>query len=239
MNSWEKIDDYWQRTFFMLPAYILCLIIAILTGLIFHRKTKLGWLFLLYLLLDLIILFLDGYVGYFLDWPRKNVAVFRSITNALIIFVELNVYLYFFSQVIKSQKIKKSLSLLKAAFLIVIVLFGINCFHILRFIPINKFGHYIGALEFLILLLPSFVFYSELLSSNLKEDILKRPSFWITTGIFLLSILSIPFYLIDYYLTVNNLPYLDNFAGILFYTPLSFNYLLLSKAFVCKKVLTA
>ena len=238
MNGWEEVIEYWQETFFVVPAYTLCVIIAAITGLIFHRKSKIGNLFLLYLSVDFTIVFLDDCLSLFLVWSKESKNIYRNITNVVICLVELNVYLYFFSEVIQSKKVKRSFAFLKAIFSTAMILFGINCFGALRFIPLRKFTQYIGAIEFLILLIPSFTFYSELFSNNSNEDILKRPSFWITTGIFLLSILSIPFYLIDYYLVINKFPYLNNFAALLFYTPLAFNYLLLSKAFLCKRVLT-
>jgi hypothetical protein len=238
MTGWEKWANFYQRIFYTPAVYISCVVIAIIAGFIFHRKSKLGKLFLLYLSLDLVIYILDVYVRNFSTLSGKEKGLFFDTTNVLICFTELNIYICFFEEISLYQKIRKLFPFFRLIFLVTTFLYGINLIKLFRFIAPAKFADYIAVAEFLILLLPSFTYYIKLFSENPKEILLDRPSFWITTGILLFSILSIPFYLIGYYLFSYKYKYYTEISAVLFYVPLAINYILLSKAFLCRKPLT-
>jgi len=238
MTEWEKWIKYYQRTFYLPAIYILCVITVIIVGLIFHRNNKSGRLFLIYLFLDSIIYSIDEYYRSFTKLSPQDRDLLITSTNVLVSFAELNAYLFFFGKILQHKKVRKLFLFFRLFFFLLILIYTINLIKGLRFTSMFKFAEYISTTEFLILLVPSLLYYIKLFSENSKEILMGRPSFWITTGIFLFIILSIPYYLINHYLLFNKYRYYSEVTIVFFYIPLILNYILLTKAFLCRKPLT-
>jgi hypothetical protein len=204
-------------------------LIAIIIGFIYCRNSKMGRLFLFYVLFDFTITNVDSFIIPMQHSIRKN--VFLSITNTLVSLVELMVYYFFFFHILENRKIKQTLIPLLIIFFILAIFYVFRGFNSLKtnFVFI---GWLISVIEFLFLLLPCFAFYIELFIRKPTIDLFERPSFWVTTGIFFYAIISIPFYL------VGNLSYKQAIIPtLLYYVPFILNFVFLTKAFLCKKPL--
>lgn len=240
MNGWDRIYEAFSERFFAPAFYIICVSVAFVTGFISHRNSKLGKVFLVYLAVDMIMFYLDNYIEFFSGISKKEAHFFVNTTNILISIIEIGVYLLFFRLILRNKRIKLFITLFQIIFpLLVISLFLMNSIESFKFISWLWLFDLIGTFELLILIVPAFVFYIELFSLAPKEILANKPTFWITTGIFLFSILSIPYYTISHYLFETKYRYVNAIAAPFFYLPLSFNYILLSRAFICKRPLTA
>jgi hypothetical protein len=96
----------------------------------------------------------------------------------------------------------------------------------------------VGALEFIFLVPPCFVYFYELLKNEPVVNLYQRPSFWIVTGILFYSVISIPYLLIDRFVYNNQYEHRYLLDLAFFYIPISLNFIFLTRAFLCKKTLT-
>jgi len=217
------------------PIMTICEILALLMCLFYSIRTNIGKAFFAYILFDFVIALFDYYLMYFSKAPQKTKNNFIYGSNAWISAVELWVYYYFFFRVIQNSIVKRIMKILLIIFTTVFVVLAI--FKIYESDSIRYTSEIIGAAEFLFLLLPCFTYYFELLAIKTTEDLFKRPSFWIVTGIFFYSAISIPYYLIGNFLQINNY-HSQIVTFLMFYIPFSISFLFLTKAFLCKKILT-
>ena len=236
MKGWEGLINEWQTHFFILPLYFLLSLLALVICIIYHRKEKIGVLFITYLLFDLIVYLNDDYRKYFSHYTSKETLVLISLSNGLIYIIEFFVYSFFFLSVLKYKTSKRIVK-------IFLLLFGVATIYYLGVafqpssIHIRKLSNFFSSLEYLFLTTMSLLYYFELFSLAPKDDILKKPSFWITNGIFIMCLISLPYILIDFTLAFNK-----KFNRILvvffFYMPICFNSIFLTKALLCKKPLS-
>ena len=239
MNPFERLLSKWSDGFYVEPVYLLCELIALITGLVFVRKDKVGLFFIVYISLDLILLYLDNYLFLFPNISKIQYGRFVYFTNSLVAIVELSVYYYFFYTTLKSVFVKKFIIITYPVYILTAFLL------ITSFGSLNSGFRYIAnritIVEFILLIFLCFAYYLELFKKPIV-DLFKRPSFFITTGIFFFSIVSIPFYSISHLFATNQQIYdfkkYEVFFQFLFYVPFSVNFLFLAKAFLCRKHLT-
>lgn len=96
----------------------------------------------------------------------------------------------------------------------------------------------IGTIELLFMLPPCLIFYYQLLNKHSGVNLFQRPSFWITTGIFSFSTITIPFYMINKFMFSKSYEIGYLLSATLFDIPFALNFIFLIKAFSCKKALT-
>jgi hypothetical protein len=227
-----------QSTYYAALLYILSVIAAIIVALVYHRKSFFGGLFLVYLFVDLMIFFIDQYLVEFSPMPKAQKELFQHLGNVLVYLVELLVYLSYFRQILLNRLVKRIIEMMRIVFTLLVFSFAFDAFVATPFIPVKEYSQLIGTVEFLFLLVPCFTYFVELFSKTDLQILYRRPSFWITTGIFQFAMLSIPYYSISYYLTSSNYKYFFEISAIFFYVPLTLNYIILSKAFSCRRILT-
>lgn len=229
-----KWKDNYYSELFMLIAEISALVL----GIIYARKQKVGRLFIFYIAFDLIILLIGWYQLTNSSISKKTRIFFQTTSNILISFVELFVYYYYFLIVLHNRKIKV---LLKYFFIIFTVTTLIYITTRFDFITIRYayISFLLGAFELLIMIIPCFSYFVQAQKSISATPLSQKPSFWIVSGIFLFSVISIPAYLL--------IPFINNNGTIfhkkillatLYYIPFAFNFIFLSKAYLCKKTLT-
>lgn len=238
MSDWNNWIEFYQRGFYIPFLYILSAIAAFFVGIKFHRTDLIGKVLLAYLLSDLILLIIIDYFCFFSKLPHHQTIKISYTINILICFVELNVYIFFFKNILQSKNIINIFKYLQVIFLFASIIYVVNLIDSVSFIPVRKFFHYISMLELSILLIPCFTFFIELFSKYSNELLSNRPSFWITTGIFLYASLSIPFYSVSNLIISLKVKHYYEITAVFFYIPLAFNYILLTKAFLCRKPLT-
>ena len=237
LTGFQKMIEAWtEQDKFGEPIMTICEILALTICLMYSIKTNIGKAFFLYILFDFLIGLLGYYLMYFSEAPQKKRYNLIFITNAWVSVVELYVYYYFFFRVIQHVVVKQAMKILLIVFVSFFVVLNMSKTYIAD--SSRYISEIIGATEFLFLLLPCLTYYFELLSTKTSEDLFKRPSFWIVTGIFFYSVISIPYYLIGNFLYVNRYHYRIQLAIFMFYLPFSINFLFLTRAFLCKKSLT-
>lgn len=237
MSDFYEWFEYHSKIFFSDILYILCLSVALVCAATFHRNSRIGKYFLVYLSIDLLLYFSNEYLIYFSTLSLSFKVKVIWVTNAIVAFIELIVYLTFFKCLLPNKKPKKMLTCFQILFSIVMLTFIMNLAGVINLGSTKKFSHYVTTIEFLLILIPCIMYYINILSEYSKEFLSQRPSFWVVTGVFQLTILSIPFYSINYFISFTDIDYYFELTGVLFYVPLAFNYLLLSKAFLCQKPL--
>lgn len=198
------------------------------------KKTTLSKAFLTYILVDFCILCIDIYF-HFIEY--KYSTRFYAATNTLISVIELNVYYYYFNQILNLGKAKNSIFLISATYSSVAITYIIGQ-HFDLFTRFSYTAKLLGSIEFILIIPFCYLYYYNLLNIKSNLSIFERPSFWITTGIFTLTSVSIPFYLISSYFSATNNDNIKLFIDLFFKLPLIINFLFISKAFLCNKPLT-
>jgi len=236
MTGLERLIKLLDEQYYGSVLAALLEVFAIITGCVFVRKDRIGKLFLAYLILDFLILAsYFSIISIFNISPRK-LSFFVNPVNIIISFVELFVYCHFFINVIQNKSIIKLIRILRFAFIGIIGL--LISLEINFFTKRYYISEMVAACEFLLLLLPCFAYFYELLNSDPAQNIYQRPSFWIVTGIFVYSLISIPYCLIDGFVMDHGFEQRRLLDLALFYAPLGINFILLAKAFFCKKALS-
>lgn len=212
-------------------------LIVILIGLIYVRKQKAGIYFLAYLIFDFIISVCDVYVELSPSFSRRDSRIFIGYTNVLIAMAELLAYTYFFSKIIQSKFAIKLIKLFLGIFVLVIILFVITRYSFLtqRYYYMTNV---IATLEFLFLIPPCMAYFFELFKNDVSQNLHERPSFWIVTGIFFYSVISIPYFMIDRFLNENRSDYWTMTYVLFFCIPFCINFMFLARAFLCNRSLT-
>lgn len=212
-------------------------IIGILIGLKYVRKSSMGRMFIFYLGFDLIVILICFYLFLNTNNTPEIINDYSSITNALVAFIELTVY-YLYFKIILRNKFSRYFKTTFFIFLILMLIYLITKFNFLTE-RLRYISNILTVTEFLFLLPPCFFFYYQLLKRDSYFNIIERPTFWIVTGIFIFSTISIPYYLISNYLA-QNIKGLSSslLANLFFYIPICINILFLTKGILCKKALT-
>jgi hypothetical protein len=238
MNGWEKMFEDWHKTYYVDPFMFICEWTAVVLGLFYQRKSKVGQLFITYALIDVSMLTILDYLDYFSTITNKKWQLSLSIINSISFLLELLAYFFFFQKALSNEKIKKILSVFGFIFIVLTFLHLLNT--LLLHIPIagNRDRNYLGIIEFFLLILPCFVYFTELLTKPSYLSLFQRPSFWITIGIFFYISISIPYYFLENYFWDSKYQYRREFAAIFFALPYGLTFLFLSKAFTLKTELT-
>jgi hypothetical protein len=238
MNGWEKMFAEWHKGYYSELFMFICELTAIILGLIYKRKDRIARFFIFYIILDITILVIDQYIIYLSGLDRKKAGLFVNILNSFVFLIELLVYFFFFQKALQSLLIKKTLSILRLVFI------GLTSLYLLHTIIYNttrigSFDTYtLGVIEFFFLIVPCLFYFAELFSKPSERKLLNRPSFWIATGIFFYSFISIPYFFIVNYLFKSKYHYIFELDALLFCLPFGISFLFLSKAFTLKTELT-
>ncbi len=237
MSGWEKMFESWHERYYDEPFMFVCELTAIILGLIFQRKSRVGQFFIFYAILDILILVFDIYLSSFSRLTGKEFNNSLLISNCFSFLGEIIAYFFFFELTLKNKLIKQSISVLRVIFIILVVAHLLNVFVLHRPITGNDM-YYLGVVELLFLIVPCLFYFAELFSKPSVKGLFQRPSFWITTGVFFYAFISIPMYFIIDYLLKSKYQYYDEITWLLFSFPFGISFLFLSKAFTLKTELT-
>ncbi len=238
MSGWEKIFESLHRSYYDDLFMFVCELTAIVLGIIYQRKNRIGQFFICYAILDISILIFDYYLLFFSNLSRKEFGYSLLFTNSISFLGEILAYFFFFQLTLQNKLIKRVIPFLKVIFIVLLLFHFANA--LLFHIPIAGINdmYYLGVIEFFFLIIPCFFYFAELFSKPSPISIFQRPSFWITTGIFFYTFISIPFYFITDYLEKSKFQYQSELNVLFFALPYGITFLCLSKAFLCKTELT-
>jgi hypothetical protein len=238
MNGWEKMFDRWHERYYDEPFMFVCELTAIILGVIYQRKNRIGQFFIFYTLIDISILILMEYIYSFTDVTKEQRKFIEYNSNSISFLCELLAYYFFFQQAISIGLIKKIIYVLRIIF-ITLTCFNLLNLSLLHFQIAGKGDtFYLGTIEFIFLIIPCLFYFLELFSNPSSKSLFDRPSFWITTGIFFYTLVSIPYYFISPYLDSSKYQFSTELIALLFSLPFGITFLFLAKAFLCKTELT-
>ena len=236
MNGFEQLFSRWKQGYYAQPFYIICEMVAFIIAMIFVRRYRIGIFFIIYIAFDFLILLLDIYVQYFSTSTKSQKAFLIGCTNAMIYMVEISVYYYYFFYTLNSIQIKRYIIaayVLFSAFFLTFVMISLGIIDL----SAGRISDFLGGSEFILIIPVCFAYYLELFNSPVVK-LFQRPSFWITTGIFFFAVVSLPYYLLNEFISIEHHPYFRKISPLLFDLPFGLNFLFLTRGFLCKRQLT-
>ena|SRR5688572_10457333 len=238
--QWEKfirdLDKYYYGEWIL--AFVEIVVIFLLIKSKHGQNRLINNLFIFYLSFDLFLLLVMCFLPYidYISWPFFY--RLQNILNTCITFIELSIYYYYFL-ILLGKKYAASLILLYSIFSLLMIVYLSTNFSFLSD-RLRYVSNSISVTEFIFILPYCFIYFYKILHENSDLTVFSRPSFWITTGIFYFSLVSIPYYLMYSYFT--SLPasfQLKTLFVLLFYfLPFIINILFIGKAVLCRKSLT-
>lgn len=235
--DFNRLLNEWKAGFYTSPVLLILEATTLFYILRHSKRDSLNKWFALYLLTDLIIVIITSFFLLFNFFTSSQKNLFFAISNTLIANIEIIIYYIFFSKVLPFKKIIFKLNYFAYIYTIIsiptVIYFSFKPFPDFLFIV-----NIVGCVELAFLLPPCILFYINLLKTDSPLDLPSRPSFWITTGIFFYSIVSIPFCLIYSYFIEIKYEYKNFFSAALYYFPFILNIFFILIAFKCKKALT-
>jgi hypothetical protein len=185
----------------------------------------------------LLILITDNILKVHPQVTENFFSLFLNYSNTSIASVELLVYYYYFFRTLTGKITRKVIILMAIFYSLLILIYMLTSFDFLT----NRFtyiSYVLSAAEFIFLLPFCLLYFHQLLNNTSTIRLFDRPSFWIVTGIFFYSFVSIPFLLLVPYINKNFSGLSSALAAAFYYAPFICNFIFLSKAFLCKKHLT-
>ena len=237
-SFFKKLFFDWSKVYYTTPIVIVCSFLAIVFGIKYYQKEKTHILFIIYSISTfLLFLLAESFTIISLKTSRNKAAIIET-GNILFEFIELSVFYYFFLQIINSNVVRLIMKSSFIVFLILVILF---------FVKVNdqnlsknqvvQFSALIGSIKIFLFLIPIFTYFFELFTKDPVNDIFYSPSLWITSGLFLYCLSTLPFLLISDSLgTSNRSLYFLMFS--IHFLSLSLLFLTIIKAFTCKKPIT-
>jgi hypothetical protein len=234
----ERLINYWRVTLFVEPFVVLSFTISFIIGLIYHRKNREKFLFLIYFFAGIILFVQNPVLMVCKLLTGRQLAIRQEASNTVFELAEFIAFYYFFKKSLRnntSKRILKTslyiLSTIIAAFLVGLTFANYSITHI------RVHSLVVNVIEFFFLFIMCLAYFRELFTDIPTKNLFTRSSFLIVTSTFFYAILMIPFFLIAN----------DILTETAIYSTLSAcHYLLLivllfsiSKAFLCKQPITS
>jgi hypothetical protein len=164
--------------------------------------------------------------------------VIDECANTVFAISELCVFVIFFFQIITSRNSKRLLLLLSGVCLISIVFFGAQVYNIeTTRSEIMTASVIVNIVEFAVFLVGILTYFVELFTRPPTRDLGRSPDFWISSGLFIYILASLPLLLFGEYIWIERRSlYFLLFS--LHFLSLSLLLLTISKAFLCQELLT-
>lgn len=231
-NLIENFLNWSSRSDYLDSFVLLCIIIAIVTEVKNLKSNPSVLPFFLYTC-SAFALFAGTDIAFTINKPVSDFSI--EGLNILFASVEYIIFYFYWRRVLDHFFIKKVMPFF-------IVLFPISLLYYFyrgllisdSDVIIKKIPDFIISLELLLLAIPCLLYYWELFKIKPLQSLNTRPSFWITTGLFLYAITIIPFFIISNDLLKKNQPVHDA-AFAVHYVLFGFLFLAITKAIQFKK----
>jgi len=238
MDWVHKILQYWEAYYYTEPFEIICLIIALITGIAFAKKEFVITLFLIYTLAGLASILYAIYITHISDFEPTRRGSHIAISNLIVSYIEMSAFMVFFYHIFNIKGIRY---LIKFSFLLCSLVNLAILFHIIFFevshTQLRRVSNSFITIQLTPLLVLCFYYYYQILNLRSTEDLIGRPSFWITTSLFFYILLIIPFILAYEELRTNRIP-LTRIYFSTHYFVFGIIFVALSNGFICKKPIT-
>lgn len=239
-TEFDKIIDLWAKSYFTEPLWLCCIVIALLTGIKFFKREIMHKMMLGYCIMALLIIPGALLIVGIINIKGKEQVILIESVNMLFTITESLIFYSYYTKLLKTRFLTKILKLCLLIIFISSIFFSFLTMHPESTAPaIKKLSFQVNAFEFFFLLIPCLVYFYRLLAIDNPQPqfLLKRPSYWITIGLFFYLIISLPLLLIGDLLSTSyrNL-YYTMFS--IHHISLCILFLCLAKAFSCKTLLT-
>lgn len=223
-----------NETYYSEAILFIIQIIAAIAGIRLSKNHHEAIPFIIYIILDILLLIAGWFIAVVLHYPAWAINYFE-LSNFGISIVEVLVYYQFFIRLFNNSTIQYYLLQIRKIYLLLVIVCLVGWLlkndYLLNYI--TKLTEVIGLI---FLLAPTLFYYRYLLNNTATYSVFDRPSFWIVTGIFFYALASIPLLLIARYIT-RETEMGRIIVTALYYTPYIVHFILLTKAFLCRKPL--
>ena len=234
----EDLLAQWKGVFYTAPIVILCSLFAIFFGIKYYCKDKTHTLFIIYSATIFLLFTISDVFKITSPLSKRNMSAIIESANTLLEVIEFFTFYHFFLQIIKSKLVR---ALMQFSFIILLSLMTLFFIKIsdqnFNRTQIFRFSSLIGSVKFFLLLIPLLTYFFEIFNIAPLKDISQSPSLWITSGLFIYCLATLPFLLISGYLYSSTKSlYVAMFS--IHYLSLGFLFLTIIKAFTCRKPIT-
>jgi len=234
----QNLLTEWSHVFYTTPIVIICSLFATLFGLKYYYKEKTHILFIIYSTTIFLLFMTLDIFKITSSLSSRNMSAIIEAGNTIIEVIELFIFYHFLFQIIKSKFVR---SIMKFGFIILLLL---SILFLTKLSDQNfnrnqiiQFSALIASIKFFQLLIPLLTYFFEIFTTAPIRDISKSPSLWITSGLFIYCLATLPFLLISGYLYSSNRSlYFLMFS--IHYLSLGFLFLTIIKAYTCRKLIT-
>jgi hypothetical protein len=236
--DFSRLLTFFERTYYTDLLMLISEISAIVIWFLYAKKNALSRWFVVYISFDFLVLLFGWYLHIDKSYDKAFRNSFFNLTNNLISLTELLVYCYFFYQLLQGRIVRSYLKTISILFILITIAYLFDGFTSIAS-RYNYLSHIVMVIEFVFLIIPCVVYYIRLFENISLEPLLKRPSFWIVTGLLFYCCISIPYYLLSNYISKNTPGKIHQVSSALFFNiPYAIHFIIISKAFLCKKPLT-
>jgi hypothetical protein len=238
MDWFYKALQGWEEYYYTEPFEIMCLAVALITGVAFAKKHLVRNFFVFYALIGLLSMGYQIYITHILALAPSRRSIHICLLNLAVSYIELGVFMVFFYNILINKAIK---TFIKLSF-VSITLINIFLFYKVLFPEISadnlsRASIILIPLQLLPVLFICFCYYYQILHIKSGDDLFNRPSFWITNSIFFYILLLTPFTLIYDKLKTDYRHLFTIFFSI-HYLSFAIIFIALINAFLCKKPIT-
>lgn len=237
--AWEAYFYTQEKTFYTEFIVLLASFFLLFILIKNFKKEKFTYLFLLYTI-SCLILFL-GHDIQRIFFPAKGKAgtIITETFNNFFAVVEFCVFITFFVNITDSRNSKRLLLFFSGGFVLAFMLFINKVLDVdADMFEILTASVWVNIIEFSVFLIAILAYFIELFKKPPTKNLANSPAFWISCGLFIYVLVSLPMLLFTEYIwTVDRR---------LFYLLFSFHFLSFSlflftiaKAFLCRQPITA
>lgn len=240
-RTWDILLTSWENMHFTAPLWFLCAGLALIIGLRNYQNENNFRLFITYIIANLVLInIVFDFLIILLELKYLTSSIFREGFNTVFALVELTVFLFFFRSLPTLKYLSLVINIVWLAFFCVCLYFLSVIFRgNISVAQLMQTSYLINCIEFFVLLTFCLLYFYTLLTKNIDNTValIQSPSFWIISGLFFYSSVSLPTLLIaeELYPRYRNLYFL---MGTIHYLSISILLLCITKAFKCRRPLT-
>jgi ABC-type multidrug transport system fused ATPase/permease subunit len=241
MSIWDKYVLHWQNVYYTELIWLCFSLINLIILIKKKRFESIDTYFSIYISIGVIFIIIGPilFVEIF-NLTKLERKVYLEVSNIIFSLSELICFLIFYKSYFKENRSRINIGILA------ILLFGLFAFFEFQYfskdnsniILLEHTSYLIGSLSLLGLFMACLCFYLTLLTkiSHNETPYIKRPSIWITNGLFIYCSISLPFLLAGGILR-ENYKEIYLLAGSLHYLSICILHFCLFNAFLCKSSL--
>ena len=234
-STWERFLHALKDIYYM-PCIVLFASFFLLYTIIKHsRKERLSYLFLTYSISCILLFGGLNTQRVFFPTTTRNSTIIDESSNTFFAIIELCVFIIFFYKIIESRISKKFLLFFSAVFFISVLFF------VTKVLDVNsnkseilKASILVNIIEFSIFLIAILSYFIELFKKPPTLDLTQSPSFWISSGLFIYILVSLPLLFFSGYIWVEN-RVLYSLLFAIHFLSLSLLLFTIAKAFLCRR----